>query len=132
MDDSEDDDEEEEMEEDYSTTWSFSSFDEEDELSTENEGMHFVKKMDDYDNPIYTTTIASKKPISLLTQMLNGGDTAQQMPTHIEKKPLLKRCQSKYQSLSSWFATSAANWKEAKGLDSYLFPVRYIPTHWLK
>lgn len=111
----EEDEEEEEEEDCYSTTWSFSSFEEEEveEISNRNEqGLQFVNKMDDHNNPIYTTATATvKKPISLLTQMLNGSTPPPPPATAIatlqtEKKPLLKRCQSKYQSLSSWFATS--------------------------
>ncbi|KAL9541925.1 hypothetical protein MBANPS3_008867 [Mucor bainieri] len=107
-----DTDEREEVEEDcYSTTWSFSSFEEDDDLEEEAEQeLHFVKKTDDHNNPVYTTTTSTvKKPISLLTQMLNGSTPPpppSQQSQLIDKKPLLKRCQSKYQSLSSWFATS--------------------------
>lgn len=109
------DDENEEVEEDcYSTTWSFSSLEEDEDMEEEIEQeLHFVKKMDDHNNPVYTTTTSTlKKPISLLTQMLNGSTPSppampSQQPQLIDKKPLLKRCQSKYQSLSSWFATSA-------------------------
>ncbi|KAK4513993.1 uncharacterized protein ATC70_006000 [Mucor velutinosus] len=108
------DDEREEVEEDcYSTTWSFSSLEEDDDMEEETEQeLHFVKKMDDHNNPVYTTTASTvKKPISLLTQMLNSSTAPPPpMPSQhsqlIDKKPLLKRCQSKYQSLSSWFATS--------------------------
>ncbi|GAN09331.1 hypothetical protein MAM1_0260c08857 [Mucor ambiguus] len=113
--DNEDDDEREDVEEDcYSTTWSFSSFEEDDDMEDETEQeLHFVKKIDDHNNPVYATTTSTvKKPISLLTQMLNGSTPTPPMPSQqsqlIDKKPLLKRCQSKYQSLSSWFATSAA------------------------
>ncbi|KAL7309728.1 hypothetical protein PS15m_010575 [Mucor circinelloides] len=115
MDDTEDDvDEEgEELEEDcYSTTWSFSSLEEDDDIEDETkQELHFVKKMDDQNNLVYTTTTSTvKKPISLLTQMLNGSTPPSSFPSQqsqlIDRKPLLKRCQSKYQSLSSWFATA--------------------------
>ncbi|CAO3655462.1 unnamed protein product [Mucor fragilis] len=105
------DDESEEVEEDcYSATWSFSSVDEDDDTEEETEQeLHFVKKMGDHNNPVYTAATATvKKPISLLTQMLNGSTSPPlQQSQLIDKKPLLKRCQSKYQSLSSWFATSS-------------------------
>ncbi|KAI8642963.1 hypothetical protein BD408DRAFT_482354 [Parasitella parasitica] len=106
--DTDQDSEEKEMEEEdsYSATWSYSSFEEEDELSSQIEQeLDFVKEMDNHNNPIYTTAAATvKKPISLLTQMLNTS-TSPQTPRQTEKKPLLRRCQSKYQNLSSWFGT---------------------------
>lgn len=107
------DEEGEELEEDcYSTTWSFSSLEEDDDIEDETkQELHFVKKMDDQNNLVYTTTTSTvKKPISLLTQMLNGSTPPSSFPSQqsqlIDRKPLLKRCQSKYQSLSSWFATA--------------------------
>lgn len=106
----EDDDDDDDC---YSISSSVSSCSEEEWFSQqkiEDDDLVFQKKRDHDDHLYFTTATAtattSKQPISLLTQMLQNSQ--QQQVSQVQPKTeLLKRCQSRYQGLDEWFATSS-------------------------
>jgi hypothetical protein len=88
----------------YSTSSTVSSCSEDEWFSQQKmeDDLVFEKKRD-HDNHLYFTT--NKQPISLLTQMLQNNQQEQKVQP--KKQQLLKRCQSRYQSLDEWFTTSS-------------------------